>query len=217
MIRDQLHLLRHRAAAAITSPDISIWRIVGGGWGLIDVLGPHLLFLTVYLITQDFVPAIGIALASALALLIIRLATGRAVKHAIGGTVLVAVSGLIATATGHEADFYLMQVLRSLLLAAILLASLAVGRPLVGVIVGPVIGGPSWRQDPILRRAYWQCTAIWAGIALARTMLKVPLYVSNSVVGLGAAHLITGIPLFAAMIYWQLHILRRAYQTTQRL
>ena len=216
MFRDRLHVLRLRAAAAITSPEVSIWTIVGGGWGLIDVLGPHLLFLIVYLISREFIPAIGIALISALALVIIRLATAQAVKHAISGAVLVAVSGLIAIATGHEADFYLMQVLRSLALAAILLTSLAVGRPLVGLIVGPVVGGPTWRHNPVLKRAYWQCTAIWAGIALARTLLKVPLYLSNSVVGLGAAHLITGIPLFAAMIYWQLHILRRAYQTTQR-
>jgi hypothetical protein len=214
MNRAWLQRFRTRVGSVIASSDVSIWAIVGGWRGLVDVIGPHLLFLVVYLVNQSIVMAIGVALAVSLALMIVRLVTFQSTRQALGGVALVGLSGLIATSTGHEANFYLLQVLRSLALAALLLASLAVRRPLVGVILAPFIEGPSWR-DPVLSRAFWQCTAIWAAIAVGRSVVKIPLYLTNNVVGLGVAHLVTGIPLFAVMIYWQLRILRRAYGSTR--
>lgn len=211
MIRTWLHNARRTAVSAITSPDVTIWQIVGGGWGVVDVFGPHLLFLVAYLVTQQIMPAIGVALAASLALVIARLSGGQSIRRAAGGAALVALSGLFAMTSGHEADFYLLQVLRSLALAAILLVSMAIRRPLVGALVGPVIGGEDWRRDRGLLRAYWQCTAIWAVVAVLRSVIKVPLYASNNVVALGVAHLITGVPLLAALTYLQLRILRRAY------
>jgi intracellular septation protein A len=210
-IRTRFHAVQQRAAAVITAPETSMWTLVGGWWGLLDVLGPHLLFLTVYLVGGDLLTAVGVALAAALGLVVARLATFRSARHALGGAALVVVSGLIATTTGHDADFYLLQVLRSLALALLLLASMMIRRPLVGVILGPVIGGPSWRTDSRLLRAYWQCTALWAAVAIARSAVKLPLYLTDSVFGLGIAHLVTGLPVLAAMLYWQLRILRRAY------
>lgn len=200
--------------SVITSPDVSLWALIGGWWGLVDVVGPHLLFLICYLVTLDIVIAIGVALAASFALVIARLATAQSIRQALSGVALVGLSGLIAAITGHEANFYLPQVLRSLVVAALLLASMALRRPLVAVLIAPVVDGPSWRTDKNLARAYWRCTAIWAAIALARTVVKAPLYLSNNVIALGVAHMLTGIPLFAAMIYWQLLILRRAYAAT---
>lgn len=210
-VRDRLHDARQAAVSVITSPDVSIWQIVGGVWGVVDVFGPNLLFLVVYVAVGDVIPAIGVALAMSLALVIARLISGQSIRRVLGGAILVGVSGGLAVTSGYEADFYLLQVLRSAVLAAVLVISMVIRRPLVGVIVGPVIGGESWRKDPGLLRAYWQCTAIWAVVAVVRTVIKVPLYASNNVVALGIAHLITGIPLFAGMTYWQLRILRGAY------
>ena len=211
MIRDRLHRVRSGVSSAVTSPDVSISEIVGGGWGLVDILGPHVLFLTVYLVTQDTLSAILIALGLAYALVLGRMVRRQAVGKAVGGAALVALSGVLVATTGHDANFYLLQVLRSLALAALLLASMVVRRPLVGVILGPLLGGTAWRRNPTLIRAYWQCTAIWASLVVLRSVLKVPLYLSDDLVGLGIVHLVTGIPLFAVMVVWQLRILRRAY------
>ncbi|WP_040783021.1 DUF3159 domain-containing protein [Nocardia pneumoniae] len=203
--------LRNRFAAVITSPDVPLSDVLGGGRGLVDMASPHLLYVVVYVLTRDVPNAVWSALVWGGGLVLARVAMGQPWRQAVGGLVLVVLSGVLAIATGRGVDFYLPHMVRGMVWGVLLLLSLLGRRPLVGVLVGPVIGGTAWRRDRILLRAYRQCTAVWAAVVGFRTAVHILLYFANNVVALGIAHLLMGVPLFVIMMYINLRILRRGY------
>ncbi|WP_157181753.1 DUF3159 domain-containing protein, partial [Nocardia testacea] len=203
--------LRVSVAALITSPEVPLSAVAGGWRGLVEMMSPHLLYGVVYTVTRDVRLAVWSTLIWGGVLVVARVAAGQPRQRAVGGLVLGVVSGLLALTTGRGVDFYLPYMLRGMVWEVVLLLSLLGRRPLVGVLIGPVVGGASWRRNRILLRAYEQCTAIWAAIIAIRTAVHLPLYLTNNVAGLGIAHLLTGVPLFAFMVYVNLRILRRGY------
>ena len=90
------------------------------------------------------------------------------------------------------------------------LVSLAVGWPLLGVLVGPLLGeGFRWHEVPERRRAYCWASCIWFCVFAIRVAIQVPLYLHDHVVSLGVSTLLLGWPLFAlaALLSWL--VLRR--------
>ena len=207
----RLHRVRQSIADFVTSSESSLFDVLGGWRGLTDAVGPNLLFLVAYLIYPDVLVAVGAALAMSLLLAIVRLATGQRVREAVGGVVLVVLSALLVAVTGNGTDFFLPELIRTGVISALLLLTLAVRRPFVGMLLGPVISGKGWRDDATHLRAYDWCTAIWAGAALARTVAKLPFYLDGNVLALGIVDIVMGVPLLLATVYLQLRILRRAY------
>lgn len=210
--RSRLHRLRRSVADFVTSSDASLFDVLGGWRGLVDAVGPNLVLLVVYLVYPDVLVAVGAALAVSLLLAIVRLATGQRVREAVGGVVLVVLSALLVALTGNGTDFFLPELVRTGVISALLLLSLAIRRPFVGLLLGPVVSGRGWRSDASHLRAYDWCTAIWAAAALARTLGKLPFYLSGNVLALGIVDIVLGVPLLLATVWLQLRILRAAYR-----
>ncbi|WP_163789021.1 DUF3159 domain-containing protein [Mycolicibacterium aichiense] len=209
--RRRLHHWGAAFAAVITSPNGRLIDL-GGGWhGLADALGPHAVFLAVYLATQQIGSATCAALALAVVLALIRLLSRQPVRTALAGAALIVVSALVVVTTGDGTDFYLLDIVRTSVLSFILIASLLIRRPLVGVLVGPVIADPRWYSDRVQRRAYDLCTVIWAAAVVARSAVKIPFYLDDNVVALGIASMVMGVPLLLVTTYLQLRILRATY------
>ncbi|MFI9415137.1 DUF3159 domain-containing protein [Nocardia gamkensis] len=204
-------LLRDRFVTLITSEDVSLSDVVGRGRGLVDLASPHLLYAVVYVVTHNILVAVWSALVWGGGVVVSRAVMQQPRWQAMGGLALVALSGLLAITTGRSVDFYLPHMLRGIAWCALLLLSLLGRHPLVGVVVGPLVGGTVWRSDRSLMRAFRQCTAVWAAVIGVRTAVHVPFYFADNVVALGIAHLLTGVPLFAVMVYVNLRILRRGY------
>ena len=75
-------------------------------------------------------------------------------RQAAGGVLVVAVSAAIAVVTGRAANFYVLGILVQCAYAVAYLVSLAIGWPLLGVLVGPLLGeGFRWHSVPERRRA----------------------------------------------------------------
>lgn len=119
----------------------------------------------------------------------------------------------MVVSTGDGTDFYLLDIARTSVMSVILVASLVVRRPLVGVLVGPVIGGDArWYSDSVQRRAYDLCTVIWAAAVVVRCAVKIPpFYLDDNVAALGIASMVMGVPLLVVTTYLQLRILRAMY------
>ena len=82
------------------------------------------------------------------------------------------------------------------------LVSVLVRWPLVGVILGFVLGeGTHWRQAPARMRAYVVATWLWVGLFGVRLAVQVPLYVADRPALLGVANVGLGLPLFALVIW----------------
>jgi len=210
-LRLRLHRARAEFAEFVTAPTSSVVDLVGGWRGMADALGPHAVFLIVYLATERVGPSVSSALAVALALSAIRLLKREPLHAAVAGAALVGVSALVAATTGEGTDFYLLDIARTTILSVVLVASLAIRRPLLGVLVGRLISGASWRSDRVQLRAYDLCTIVWAAAVVLRSVVKIPFYVNDDVVGLGIASIVMGVPLLLLTTHVQLGILRRAY------
>lgn len=206
--------LRQSIAAFVSSPDSSLFDVIGGWRGLIDAVGPNLMFLVVYLAFPHLAVTVGSALAMSLVIAVIRIVRRQPLREAVAGVVLVVASGLLVALTGNGTDFFLPELIRTAAVSAVLVLSLLARRPLVGVLLGPVVRGRGWRKDATLLRAYDWCTALWAAAAMARTAVKLPFYLAGNVIGLGIADIIMGIPLLLATVYLQLRILRRAHSAS---
>jgi len=198
-----------RVAAFVEEYDLK--SAVGGVRGLVDSGLASTVFVAVYALGgRHLVPAVWAAVAVTLILLVVRAVRREPLRQTLAGVAAVAVSALIAVLTGRAANFFLVGIVIQLVYAAAYLVSLAVGWPLMGVLLGPVLGeGMAWRADPPRRRAYWWASWIWFAVFVFRSAVQIPLYLQNKVVTLGIAKIAMGWPLFALAGLGTWMILRR--------
>src|ERR671921_665284 len=131
-------------------------------------------------------------------LAVARLVKRESPRHALSGLVGVAFAAFVATRSGRAEDFFLPGLLANAAYASAFVVSIAVRRPLVGVIVSQLDGeGGGWRADPERVRAFTRASWLWAGMFVVRLLVQLPLYLAGAVVALGIARTAMGPPLFA--------------------
>lgn len=144
-------------------PD-SLAELLGGRSAALDASLPAVGFVAGWLVSGRSV-AWGVAAASVSGLVVagLRLRLRRP-RAALLGLLGVVVAGAVAIATGRPEDFFVVQVLVNAASAIVWLLSILVRWPLLGVVVGAVLGAPRrWREDPWLLRAYARGSWVWAG------------------------------------------------------
>jgi hypothetical protein len=83
--------------------------------------------------------------------------------------------------------------------------------PLVGVILGPLLGeGMTWRQHPERFAVYRRITWIFVAMFGIRLVVQIYLYVQDDVFWLGIARFIMGFPLYLSVIALAYWMIRRA-------
>lgn len=121
-----------------------------GGWrGMVDAALPTVAFVVANAI-GGLAVGIWAAIGSALLIFALRLARRQSVQQAFSGLFAVAVAVAIAAASGEARDFFAFGILRNAGLAVVLLGSILVRWPLVGVLaeflapshLGQLSGGP---------------------------------------------------------------------------
>lgn len=172
---------------------------VGGKLGIAESTLPFIAFTSVWSLSGRNVLAGGIvAVAITTSLAIARVARSQTLQFAFSGVIGVAVGALVATRTGNAEDFFLPGILINAASALAYLISIAVRRPLLGLIVSTLTGeGSRWYEDPERRRAYTRASWIWVALFSFRLAIQLPLYLSGAVGPLAVAKVITGLPLFA--------------------
>ena len=178
---------------------------MGGKKGLLDSGLPALLFLIVFNIDKDVKTASYIALGFSLILTVIRLIKKETIQHAISGVIGVAICAWLSNRTGKAEDFYLPGLWTNLGYGTVYMISNLLKWPILGVIIGPLIGeNLLWRKDPVRRRVYIKATWLWVALFAIRLVVQYPLYKSGNINALGTARLIMGYPLFilTAWLTW---------------
>src|SRR5690606_39461411 len=100
----------------------------------------------------------------------------------------VVAAALVALYTGRAQDFFRLQVLANVGSALAWAASILIRWPLLGVIVGVVLGQKTrWRRDPALLRAYSLASCVWVGQYVLRVAVFGVLWWGGQVVALGVA------------------------------
>ncbi|MBW3607392.1 MAG: DUF3159 domain-containing protein [Actinobacteria bacterium] len=199
---------------ARTAAPTSIREAVGGPLGIAETSLPAVAFVVAYTASgSDTNTAAIVAVGLALVLTIVRLAKRESPVHALSGLIGVGFAAFIATRSGRAEDFFLPGLLANAAYAAAFLISIAVKRPLVGIIVANLDGeGREWRRDPQRARAFVLATWLWAGLFMLRLLVQLPLYLTHSVVALGVVKTAMGLPLFALGL-WLTWLLVRRHRT----
>ncbi len=172
---------------------------------------PAAAFVVVYSVSGHDTRLSGaVALGLAALIAIGRLARRESPRFALSGLVGVGFAAFVATRSGNAKNFFLPGLLANAGYAALFLVSVAIRRPLVGVVVGSIDGeGSGWREDPVRVRAFTRASLLWAGLFLLRLVVQLPLYLAGDVVELGVARTAMGVPLFALGLWLTYRLVRR--------
>jgi intracellular septation protein A len=185
---------------------LDIVEAMGGPLGVAETSLPAVAFAAVYTVTDTNTAAIG-AVALALVLSVARLVKRESPRHALTGLVGVAFAAFIAARSGKAENFYLPGLLLNAAYAGAFLVSLAVRKPLIGLVAGQIPGTlATHRDDPLHAKQYVWATWLWALLFLSRLLVQLPLYLVGAVVALGVARTAMGLPLFGLGLWltWRL-------------
>jgi uncharacterized membrane protein len=196
-------------AAALTQRSQNLFATMGGWRTVAEIFASRVLFLIAYLLTGRVLFSSLVAVGGVVVFLVVRVWSDRKYWQATAGLVMVGISALLAGSTGQGVNFYLPDIVRNLGAAVVLLVSMVVRWPAIGLLVGAARGkGFSWRQDPVLRRQYQACTAVFLAKFCIAPLLMTPLYLAGQVVALGITATLVGTPAIAVCVYVCWRILR---------
>ena len=172
--------------------------LIGGPRGAVESVLPPAAFITTYILSGDNMTwAVGVALGLGLVFTVWRLAQRKRPTRVLGALLVVILSAYVAAKTGSAADFFWPRALVNIASALAFALSILVRWPLLGVIVGPIVGTRmTWRRDPDLMRAYSRASWLWVLLCLVRAAVLIPLIESNMLWGLA----LTGALFYAFVI-----------------
>lgn len=184
---------------------------LGGKKGLIDSGLPAVVFLIVFNVSNDLKLALMSAIILSILLAILRLAKKDTIQHAVSGLLGVLICAYFANKSGNPSDFYIPKLLTNLAYGSAYLIANLVGWPLLGVVLGPLLGENFlWRNDPARKKVYIRASWIWVGMFFARIAVQYPIYRSGNVNLLGSVNLAMGYPLFFAAGYLSWLVIKTA-------
>jgi len=198
---------------------------IGGLRGVIESLLPALIFLIVFVVTRNAIVAAIAPVCIAAVALVWRLLKREPLVSALSGLIGVAVCAAAVLLTGEGRSYFVPGFWINGAWIAAHAISLAVGWPILGLLLGFLRGSlTEWRSSQLLRRASALCTGVWIAIFAARLAVQIPLYIAAGVPdstadstgatagaleALGIARLVMGVPLFALAILFTWLVLAR--------
>ncbi|OLF12544.1 DUF3159 domain-containing protein [Actinophytocola xanthii] len=193
----------------LTRTSLSVFAAVGGWRTVAEGVTSRALFLIAYLVTGQVPTAALVAVGGVLVLAVLRLRTDRKYWQAGAALLVVGASAALAVSTGNAVDYYLPVMLLNIAGAAVLLGSMLVGWPVVGLVVATARGERRvWRRDRVRRRRYQLCTALLLAKNVVAAAVLVPLYLAGQVTPLGIASTVLGAPATGGCFYLCWRMLR---------
>ncbi|WP_290054065.1 DUF3159 domain-containing protein [Amycolatopsis solani] len=193
-------------------PRESLAQILGGRRGALDASVPPAGFVVGWLVAgQSVAWGAGVAIAVAVALGAYRVARGGKVRALVVSLAAVVAAALIALHTGRAQDFFLLQLMSNVASALLWAASIVVRWPLLGVVVGLLLGQKArWRRDAVLLKAYSRASWVWVLQYVLRVVVYGLLWWAGQVIALGVARTVLSWPLVALTVAVSGWVLYRA-------
>jgi Protein of unknown function (DUF3159) len=177
--------------------------------GVIVAAAPAIVFVAADAVSSLH-PALAAAGGAAVAGFAWRLVRHQPAWQALAGLGVSAACAGVAALTGQERGFFLIPALVPFAVIAVCVTSVVAGRPLTGVLLNRVAGGPpGWRQVPGLRRVYVVSTLVCTAVSVVNAAVQAVFYLADDPVALAVAHVATG-PVFAAIVAVTIAFARRA-------
>lgn len=185
-------------------------KALGGVRGMVESAIPTLGFTLSYVLTHELRLALWSGAGLALVLLALRLVQRQTVQFVLNSLFGIAIAAVFALRSGDAKDAFLPGLLYNSGYAVLLVASILIGWPLVGFIVGSVTGDPTaWHQDSRIVRLCSTLTWLLAAPCVLRVVVQYPLWVSDQVGWLGVSKIAMGWPLQVAALAAMAYVLGR--------
>jgi hypothetical protein len=176
-----------------------------------EAVAPVLVFFGVWK-TAGLGPAVVASTLVYLALGIVLLRRGRDLTLIAVGAVFVVIQAIVGLVS-HSATVYLAQpVVLSGLWSVAYFFSVAIGRPLIGVFANAWYPFPPWfRASAPYKREFALQSIVWGVYCLARAGLRLFVLLRSGVGGFVLISLVTGFPVFFALVLWGIWHARRVF------
>ena len=183
---------------------------MGGKLGITETILPSVLFGASFALTGEAIISVSIAGGTSALFILYRLVTKKSASSALIGAIAVAIAAWLALREGGEAvDYFLPGFVTNAVYGSVLLISILVRWPIIGVLVEILQGHTtSWRKERKKLTIYSLVTAMWVGFFSLRLAVQVPLYLAGSAELLATARVAMGPPLYALVILVTWLILR---------
>jgi hypothetical protein len=190
----------------------SLASLLGGRGGALDASLPPLAFVAGWLLFGHSIGAGAIAaVVCGLVIGVVRFVRGQKPRAVVFSVLAVVAASLIALYTGRVEDFFLVQLLSNMASALVWAGSIAVRWPLLGVVVGTLLGQKTrWRRDPALLRAYSIASWPWVAQYALRVAVFTPLWLDAQVFWLATLRVALSWPLQIVCILVSGWLLKRA-------
>ena len=187
--------------------------LIGGWRGALETILPPLAFVSTFVATNSVGWAVSVALVLGAVFAVWRIAEGKRPTRAVTAFLVVVISAYVAVKLDSAIAFFWPRVLINLVSAAAFALSVLIRWPLIGVIIGPIVGTRMrWRSDPALLRAYGRATWPWVVLCLVRAAVLFPLIESNLIWGLAVTGAIFyGLVILTVLASWR--IIQRSLPT----
>lgn len=182
----------------------------------VEGFAPVLLFYAVWKVTA-LAPAIVAATALSGGIVWWQARRGRGGGLAVVTAIFLLIQAAVGLAS-HSATVYLAQpVVLSACWGVAYFASVAVGRPLVGVFANVWYPfPPEFRASEPYRREFGLQSIVWGVYCLARAGLRLAALLGSGIGGFVLVSLATGAPMVFALVLWGIWHARRSFQTIAR-
>ena len=201
-------------------------RALGGRRGMIEAAVPTITFTAFFIATKNLPLALGVSVAAALVLLLLRLVQRSTVQFVLNSLVGIAIGALFAwrsargggDANDNALAYFLPGIIYNGGYAVAMVLSILTRWPVVGFMVGSVAGdATAWHKDPQIVRLCQNLTWMLVAPCVIRLAVQLPLYLagksaedaSGMVALLGVSKIVMGWPLQLAALAGMVWLLAR--------
>ena len=201
-------------------------KALGGRRGMLEAAVPTLAFTLIFVTTKRLELAIGVSVATAVVLLVVRLVQRSTPQFVLNSLVGIGIGAYFAWRSargGGDANeqalaYFLPGLVYNAGYATLMLFSTVVRWPLVGFMVGSVAGDPTeWHRDRQVVRLCRNLTWMLALPCVARVAVQLPIYLAGQaaddaspmVAALGVSKVVMGWPLQIAALAGMAWLLAR--------
>lgn len=194
----------HNEAGELSINKQSVLGAVGGWIGIVESILPAMVFVSVLAATKNTVLSVVSAASISAIFLIVQIVRKKPLTQAIAGALGITISAFLPLRDGgHAADYFLQGFFTNAAYLAVLIISLIVRWPIIGVLIGLLVGDTkSWRTNKAKMRRFQAATLVWVGLFAARLLVQVPLYFAGQTELLGIFRISMGVPLYALCIWF---------------
>jgi hypothetical protein len=221
-----LHVDEVRADTVEAVVRAQLSRALGGRRGMVEAAVPTITFTATYIGTKEIRLAIGLSLAAAVVMLVVRLVQRSSVQYVFNALVGIGVGTFFVWLGGRNGGdeaqqalaYFLPGIIYNAGYSVVMVLSIVARWPVVGFMVGSVADDPlQWHRDPQIVRLCNHLTWVLVVPCVFRVLVQAPIYVAGRtaddadpyVTALGLAKVGMGWPLQLAALAVMVWLLAR--------